>query len=66
MLTGDFLAEFKRATETRWSEQPIDPTLYGFQFQRGTRWNPGLSDKEIAEAEDALVLVFPQDFRTFL
>jgi len=25
-----------------------------------------LSDKEIAEAEDALVLVFPQDFRTFL
>lgn len=66
MLSGDFLAEFKRATETRWSERSIDPTLYGFQFQQGTRWNPGLSDKEIAQTEHALALVFPRDFRTFL
>jgi hypothetical protein len=66
MLTGDFLAQLKRTTETRWSRRFIDPTLYGFQFQRGTRWNPGLLDKEIAEAEHALALVFPHDFRTFL
>ena len=66
MLTADFLAEFKRATETRWSERSIDPALYGFQFQPGTRWNPSLSDEGIAETEPALALIFPRDFRTFL
>jgi hypothetical protein len=39
MLSAGFLAEFKRATEARWREAAINPTLYGYQFQRGTRWN---------------------------
>ncbi len=66
MLTNDFLAEFKNITETKWSERIIDPTHYGLQFQRGTRWNPGLSSKEIAGVEKILALVFPHDFKTLL
>jgi len=66
MLTHDFLDEFKCATEEKWSKCSINPTLYGFQFQRGTRWNPGLSDEKITEYENALGVRFPHDFRSFL
>ena len=66
MLSHAFLFEFKRATEEKWSRQVIDPAIYGFQFQRGTRWNPGLSDDNIAEYESALRVRFPVDFRAFL
>ena len=66
MLDSKFLAEFKRATEAKWSGKSIDPSLYGFQFQRGTRWMPGLPDKQIADYEDVLGTKFPDDFRIFL
>jgi len=66
MLTSDFLREFKRATEARWSKKSIDPTLYGFQFRPGTRWNPGLSDDMVTEYESVLGVRFPNDFRAFL
>src|SRR5579863_494617 len=66
MLSCDFLAEFKRATEQMWSERSIDPDAYGFQFQRGTRWNPGLSDDKITEYDNVLGVRFPTDFRAFL
>jgi hypothetical protein len=65
-LSPDFLDEFKRVTEAKWDIQSIDSTIHGFQFQRGTRWNPGLSDKEIAEHEAMIGARFPQDFKTFL
>ena len=65
-MLSDFLTEFKRATEAEWSEKSINPTLYGFQFQRGTRWNPGLSDEMIREYEGVLGVRFPHDFKAFL
>lgn len=46
--------------------QSTQPPIYGFQFQRGTRWNPGLSEETIAEYESVLRARFPHDFRTFL
>jgi hypothetical protein len=61
MLSAGFLAEFKRATEARWREAAINPTLYGYQFQRGTRWNTGLSDEQVAEYEGILRVRFPYD-----
>src|SRR5580704_13515808 len=66
MLSADFLTEFKRATEAKWREKSIDPTLYGFQFQRGTRWNEGLSDEMVTEYERVLGVRFPHDFKAFL
>lgn len=66
MLRDDFLAEFKRATEEKWRDLSINPTLYGFQFQRGTRWNPGLPDETITAYENALDVRFPHDFRALL
>jgi hypothetical protein len=66
MLSGDFLKELKRATEAKWHEKSIDTTLYGFQFQRGTRWNEGLSDEMVTEYERVLRVRFPHDFRSLL
>jgi len=65
-LTHDFLQELKRTTEARWSSQSIDPELYGFQFQQGTRWNAGLTDQKIEEYENSLRHRFPRDFKVFL
>ena len=66
MIDSDFLRELKNATERKWSSLTIDPSIYGFQFQRGTRWMPGLSHEQIAGYEDVLGTKFPDDFRTFL
>ena len=66
MIDSDFLTELKLSTEKKWSSLTIDPSIYGFQFQRGTRWLPGLSDEQIADYEDVLGVKFPDDFRIFL
>jgi cell wall assembly regulator SMI1 len=66
MLGNDFLTDFKCSTEQKWSACSINPAIYGFQFQRGTRWNLGLSAEKIAEYERAIEVRFPDDFREFL
>ena len=66
MIDRDFLSELKRATESKWRNADIDHHLSAFQFQRGTKWNPGLSAEAIAEYENALQARFPDDFRAFL
>ena len=66
MLTREMLIEFKTLTEQRWRQRPIDPSVFGFQVQQGTRWNPGLSDLDIARYESSLGTRFPNDFRAFL
>ena len=66
MLVRNFFAEFKLATETKWSTASLDPDLYGFQFQRGTKWNPALSNSEIMQYERRAETRFPYDFVEFL
>lgn len=65
-LDDKFLIEFKRQTEARWQHTNINPGIYGFQFQRGTRWNEGLADSEIEAYEAALGVQFPNDFKRML
>jgi len=66
LLTTDWLIRFKQATEEVWNSRPLNPAIYGFQIQPGTRWNPGLSDAEIEHYEKALQIDFPDDFRRLL
>jgi hypothetical protein len=66
VLSEDFLRDFKRLTEEHWRRTDVDPSIYGFQFQRGTCWNPGLKREQVREYEAALGVRFPQDFRVFL
>ena len=65
-LDSAFLRGFKEATEAKWHLESINPTIYGFQFHQGTRWNPGLTDEQIADYEAALGVHFPHDFKALL
>jgi len=65
-IGDEFLIEFKRQTEAHWQEKGINPAIYGFQFQHGTRWNKGLTANEIASYELALGVKFPRDFKHML
>jgi hypothetical protein len=56
----------KRETEKRWVSAEINPEIYGLQFQPGTRWNAGLSERLISEYECVLGARFPHDFHAFL
>jgi hypothetical protein len=42
MITDQFLQTLKQTTEARWQQRAINRQIYGFQFQPGTHWNPGL------------------------
>jgi len=66
MLTPKYLADFRRKTEERWRTIEVKPHLYGFQFQRGTRWNPGMAESQIAEFERTVGFRFGTDLRVFL
>jgi hypothetical protein len=66
MLSRQFLLDFKRATEGKWKTQELNPHIYGFQFQAGTCWNPGLTNTEISMYQEEVKVVFSDDFREFL
>ena len=66
MLTPEFTKDFRQKTEAIWSSLTLRPDLYGFQFQRGTRWNSGLSGTELRSYERALGFSFPSDLKVFL
>jgi len=66
LLDVSFLREFKDATEAKWREKAIDRKIYGFQFQKGTHRNPGLTEEAIREYESALRAQSPDDLRSIL
>ena len=65
-FTPEFIADFQRKTEQLWSRATICSDIYGFQFQRGTRWIWGLPEAQIAAYESAVDAKFPDDFRKML
>ena len=56
---ADEFSRLREQTEALWSSKELDRGIYGFQFQRGTRWNPGLSAGEIDAYERELGVRFP-------
>lgn len=44
----------------------FNETIWGFQIQPQTRWNPGLTDEMIAQYEVVVGASFDPDFKTFL
>jgi hypothetical protein len=66
MLSSEFLQAFKRETEQKWSKSSINPAIYGYQFQAGTRWNLGLSEQQILAYESEIGIHFPLDLKEFL
>lgn len=65
-IDKSFLKDFRARTEARWRTLPLNREIYGFQFQPGTRWNPGLSAAQIKEYEAKSGLRFSDEFCLFL
>ncbi|PHS14491.1 MAG: hypothetical protein COA78_05700 [Blastopirellula sp.] len=65
-MDAAFLSKFKEDTESRWARTKIAPNIYGFQFQPGTKWNSGLSVRDIDQYEELLGTTLPNDFRLML
>ena len=66
-VDANFITELKTTTEAKWAaDNFINPAVYGFQFQQGTKWNPGLTVAEIDEYENVVSAKFPTDYRIML
>jgi hypothetical protein len=65
-ITVEFINDFLCQTERKWATSKINEGIYGFQIQKGTRWNPGLSQRDIDSYQFELNVQFPEDFKTFL
>ena len=61
----DFFNEIKRLSEEYWSKTDINPDIFGFQIQNGTKWKNGLSENELAEFQTELNVVFPDELKNF-
>ncbi|WP_210464333.1 SMI1/KNR4 family protein [Rufibacter roseolus] len=42
-----------------WSETDINPGVYGYQVQKGTKWKEGLTEEQIKDFEKEMGLTFP-------
>ena len=66
----EFLNWFRERTEQSWAnyqtEDFTNARVGGHDWQRGTRWQNGLTDAEIDDAERRWSVRFPPDFRLFL
>ena len=62
----DLFVAFKSACEEKWARISIKDTVWGFQIQPQTRWNPGLTDEAIAQYQNAITIPFHPDLKTFL
>ena len=65
-IDEQFICSFILETEKVWHNKQISPGTFGFQFQRWTRWLPGLSSAQIKEFESILGFSFPAQLRLLL
>lgn len=61
-----FFPHLKSESEKLWTSVEIDPKIHGFQIQKDTKWNSGLTAKEIELFEKDLGFSFPENYRNFL
>lgn len=60
-----YFEDIKLKTEQYWAVTDINPKVYGFQIQRGTKWLSGLQAAELADFERRLGFTFPEALRNY-
>jgi len=60
-----FFETIKRLSEEYWSTIDINKGVYGFQIQRDTKWNNGLTDNQINDFEANLKIKFSRGLKNF-
>ncbi len=53
-------------TEALWREAEVKTDVWGYQIQKGSLWNPGLTEAEIRNFEEDLRVEFPNVLKCFL
>ncbi|MEM9143008.1 MAG: SMI1/KNR4 family protein [Bacteroidota bacterium] len=61
----EFFQNLKIKSEAYWKTIEIDSTVYGFQTQKNTRWNKGLTEEEIKSFEKDLGIIFPEGLKNY-
>jgi len=61
-----FFVWLRKSSEEYWAIVEINPNIYGFQIQTGTKWLRGLSKKEIDTYEWTMGFEFPAIYSIFL
>jgi SMI1 / KNR4 family (SUKH-1) len=66
MTNIEIFQKLKKKSEEYWSKIELNPRIYGFQVQKGTKWKEGLTKKEIENFEQILGFRFPQIYKDYL
>jgi hypothetical protein len=60
-----FFEVLKKESEKYWVDIVPSKGVYGFQVQPGTKWRPGLDEKQLRDFENAVGFSFPLPLRNF-
>jgi len=60
-----YFQTIKNLSEQYWSVTQPNKNIYGFQIQENTIWNPGLSDADLQQFQDAIGFTFPEPLKNF-
>ncbi len=61
-----WILNFIKKTTQIWESRRLNPRIFGYQIQPGTKWLEGIKEKEIQELETRLGFNFPEEIRHFL
>jgi hypothetical protein len=61
-----FFPWLKKLSEKVWENIELKQGVFGFQIQKGTKWNSGLTEDEIEDFEKELGLSFPEIYKFYL
>jgi hypothetical protein len=61
----EFFKDLKEKSEQLWSVTDIERDIYGFQIQKGTKWNKGLNKKQLQAFQHEMGFEFPESLRNF-
>ena len=60
----DFI-RIKKISEKYWKNITLNNNTYGFQIQRGTKWNDGLSENQLIEFQNNMGFEFPEMLKDY-
>lgn len=60
-----FFKELKVKSEGYWRTVELDSDIFGFQTQKNTKWNTGLTEKQIDLFEHELKIKFPDGLKNY-
>jgi hypothetical protein len=61
----EFFKRIKSLSEEYWNNSDINPNIFGFQIQKGTKWKNGLSENELSDFQTQIKIEFPEELKNF-